>query len=297
VNPREAPRGRRQGRTEQEAQAMGQRLWWGALAGTTAGLAMLACTFGLAGLGQTGCLRPLLALALPPPFGRPPDPVTGLVALGSGALLYEVVAVLLGLLVAALVAPLARPLAGLVAFVGGAASMAALDAAVLAARAPGHALMLDSPQSLEYLVFGLVLALSMVTGDTGDTLVGRGVAASPLGRGRSAAPVSGAAQNGGDQMAHVHPPAVLEILVTPHCFGCARARTLAATIAAHDPALDVRVVDLSAPGTQVPPGLVAVPSYVLNGRILFIGNPTPAALTAALKTANPTAAGRPADTP
>ena len=275
---------------------MGQRLWWGALAGTTAGLAMLACTFGLAGLGQTGCLRPLLALALPPPFGRPPDPVTGLVALGSGALLYEVVAVLLGLLVAALVAPLARPLVGLVAFVGGAASMAALDAAVLAARAPAHMLMLDSPQSLEYLVFGLVLAICMVTGDTAGALVRRGVAAALSERERPAAPVARAAPSEGGQAAHVHPPAVLEIVITPHCFGCARARTLAATIASHYPALDVHVVDLSEPGAQAPPGLVAVPSYVLNGRILFIGNPTQAALAAALRTADPATAGPP-DTP
>jgi len=50
---------------------MGQRLWWGALAGTTAGLAMLACTFGLAGLGQTGCVRtaPPRTPVDPPPLG------------------------------------------------------------------------------------------------------------------------------------------------------------------------------------------------------------------------------------
>jgi len=272
---------------------MGQRLWWGVLAGTTAGLAMLACAVGLAGLGQTSCMRPILALALPSPSGMSPYPSTGLLALGPGVILHEVVAMTLGILVAWTVAPLMRPLAMLVALVGGAASMAALDAAVLAARAPAHLLMLDSPQSLEYLVFGLVLAICTVTGDTAGALVRRGMTTAPLGRKRLAAPISRVAPSGGGQAAHVHPPAVLEIVVTPHCFGCARARTLAAAIAAHDPSLDVRVVDLSEPGVQAPPGLVAVPSYVLNGRILFIGNPTQEALAAALRTADRTTAGLP----
>jgi hypothetical protein len=275
---------------------MRQRLWWGALAGTTAGLSMLACAVGFAGLGQAGCLRPILALALPSPSGMSPYPSAGLLALGPGVLLHEVVAVTLGILVAWTVAPLMRRLAMLVALVGGAASMVALDAAVLAARAPAHLLMLDSPQSLEYLVFGLVLAICTVTGETAGALVRRGVATAPSGRERSAAPVSRAAPSGVGQAAHVHPLAVLEIVITPHCFGCARARTLATTIAAHDPALDVRVVDLSEPGAQAPPGLVAVPSYILNGRILFIGNPTQAALAAALRTADRTTAGPP-DTP
>jgi len=271
---------------------MRQRLWWGALAGAMAGLALLACAVGFAGLGQPGCMRPILALALPAPSGIPRHPGAGLLALGPGALLHEGVAMTLGLLVAWIVAPLMRPLAMIVALVGGAASMAALDAAVLAARAPAHMLMLDSPRSLEYLVFGLVLAICMVTGDTAGALVRRGVAAALSERERPAAPVARAAPSGGGQAAHVHPPAVLEIVVPPHCFGCARARTLAATIAAHDPALDVRVVDLSEPDVQVPPGLVAVPSYVLNGRILFIGNPT----QATLRTADRTTAGPP-DTP
>lgn len=276
---------------------MGRRLGWGALAGMMAGLAMLVCAVGLAGLGQPGCLRPILALALPAPPGRPPDPVTGLLALGPGSVLHEGGAVTLGLLIAWAAAPLMRPLAGLVALVGGAASMSTLDAAVLATRAPGHALMLDSPQSLEYLVFGLVLALCMVKSEAMATLIRRGGTAAPLGRERSAAPVTRAGWSGAGQPTHGRRPAVLEILVTPHCFGCARARTLAATTAAQYPTLDIRVVDLSEPGAQAPPGLVAVPTYVLNGRILFIGNPTQAALTAALKTANSTAAGLPADAP
>jgi Thioredoxin domain len=71
---------------------------------------------------------------------------------------------------------------------------------------------------------------------------------------------------------------VLEVVVVPHCLSCARARSLAATIAMRYPTLDVRVVDLAQPDVVAPPGIVAVPAYVLNGRVMFTGNPTPDAL-------------------
>jgi hypothetical protein len=40
----------------------------------------------------------------------------------------------------------------------------------------------------------------------------------------------------------------------------------------------VRVVDLAQPAVVAPPGIVAVPAYVLIGRVMFTGNPTPDAL-------------------
>jgi hypothetical protein len=46
---------------------VGRRLWWGAVAGTTAGLAMLAYALGLAGLGRSECLQPYLALSVSMP--------------------------------------------------------------------------------------------------------------------------------------------------------------------------------------------------------------------------------------
>ena len=49
-----------------------------------------------------------------------------------------------------------------------------------------------------------------------------------------------------------------------------------------DDALDVRIVDLDMPDAQAPAGIVAIPAYVLDGRLLFTGNPTPWALFAAL---------------
>ena len=56
-------------------------------------------------------------------------------------------------------------------------------------------------------------------------------------------------------------PRLLEIYVTPHCLGCETARHLATV--AQDlalPLLDVRLIDLSRPGTVRPPKVFAVPT-------------------------------------
>lgn len=66
----------------------------------------------------------------------------------------------------------------------------------------------------------------------------------------------------------------LEIYVAPDCFGCDTARGLAAVVSALGlPDLDVRFVDLSEPGVVRPDAVFAVPTYVLDGRVLCLGNP------------------------
>jgi hypothetical protein len=66
----------------------------------------------------------------------------------------------------------------------------------------------------------------------------------------------------------------LEIFVMPHCFGCETARRLAERIRAQAlPHVDVRLVDLSAPGAVRPSTVFAVPTYLLDGRVLSLGNP------------------------
>ena len=75
---------------------------------------------------------------------------------------------------------------------------------------------------------------------------------------------------------------VLEVLVAHHCFGCERAQHLAEAARTRFPNLTVRVVDLRHAAGPLPRGLVAVPAYVLNGRLLFTGNPTSDRLFAAL---------------
>lgn len=70
---------------------------------------------------------------------------------------------------------------------------------------------------------------------------------------------------------------VLEIVVTPDCFGCEEASRLAALLRREFPALEVELHILG-PGVSVPPGVVATPTYLLDGQLIFLGNPRQAAL-------------------
>ncbi len=62
---------------------------------------------------------------------------------------------------------------------------------------------------------------------------------------------------------------ILEIYVAPDCFGCETARNLAGVVRA----LEVRLLDLSSPGVTRPATVFAVPTYVLDGRVISLGNP------------------------
>ena len=67
---------------------------------------------------------------------------------------------------------------------------------------------------------------------------------------------------------------ILEIYVAPDCFGCETARDLAGTIHAFGwPHLEVRLLDLSEPHVTRPPEVFAVPTYLLDGRVISLGNP------------------------
>lgn len=67
---------------------------------------------------------------------------------------------------------------------------------------------------------------------------------------------------------------ILEIYVAPDCFGCETARMLAGTVRAlNRPDLEVRLLDLSDPDIIRPPAVFAVPTYVLDGKVISLGNP------------------------
>lgn len=87
----------------------------------------------------------------------------------------------------------------------------------------------------------------------------------------------------------------LEVYVASHCLSCAEARRLAAAAAARFPQLEVRTVDVDAASVGVagalPEGVVAVPTYLLDGTVVALGNPEPERLFALI--ASPAApAGR-----
>jgi hypothetical protein len=92
----------------------------------------------------------------------------------------------------------------------------------------------------------------------------------------------------------------LDVYVAPDCFGCTEARRLASEVARRYPHVVVRVVDLEARLTtpnrpltpaEVPVDVVAVPTYVLDGRVIALGNPAPEHLFARLGQGSVTGAG------
>ena len=68
----------------------------------------------------------------------------------------------------------------------------------------------------------------------------------------------------------------LEVFVTADCAGSAAARRIAADLARAAPDLAVQVIDVHAESARVPAAVVAVPTYVVDGRLIHLGNPSPA---------------------
>ena len=76
----------------------------------------------------------------------------------------------------------------------------------------------------------------------------------------------------------------LEVYVSSECLNCTEAVRLAEEAAARYPNVVVRVIDLDLDLDQGPPPdpVVAVPTYVLDGRVVSLGNPYPEELFARL---------------
>jgi hypothetical protein len=166
--------------------------------------------------------------------------------------------------------------------------MALFDALLLVGARLGQPLMAEPQQLLEYLVFGLIPAAWSPARRPSAALLQRRASparAQDAGDDHHASPAATVDSRADDPLSTCSAQAVLEVVVAPHCFGCARARALATEVAARYPTLDVWIVDLAQPESVAPPGLVAIPAYVLNGRLIFTGNPTPDALARVLSMA------------
>ncbi len=69
-------------------------------------------------------------------------------------------------------------------------------------------------------------------------------------------------------------PAVLDIYVGPDCFASANAHAIAREMRALDlQNVLIRVIDLSDPVNVQPASVFAIPTYLLNGEVLSLGNP------------------------
>ncbi len=66
----------------------------------------------------------------------------------------------------------------------------------------------------------------------------------------------------------------LEIYVDDHCFGCEEAVALGSKVADRFPGIDVEVRQLN-DEEGWPEAVIAVPTYLLEGRVLSLGNPDP----------------------
>lgn len=68
------------------------------------------------------------------------------------------------------------------------------------------------------------------------------------------------------------PPAVLQVFVEPTCETCRRAIVLAEGVDQAYPQLAVRIVDIREPEAERD-DVFAVPTFVLNDRVLSLGTP------------------------
>lgn len=67
----------------------------------------------------------------------------------------------------------------------------------------------------------------------------------------------------------------LRIYVSQHCATCGEAVRLAGEIKRRFTGLDLQLIDLDADGSQNLDNVFSVPTYVLDGRTVSLGNPDP----------------------
>lgn len=68
----------------------------------------------------------------------------------------------------------------------------------------------------------------------------------------------------------------LLVYISEDCWSCAETQRIVAEVAPQFP--DVKVMILDTATNQMPDSVFAVPTYVLNDRVIFLGNPTRAEL-------------------
>lgn len=65
----------------------------------------------------------------------------------------------------------------------------------------------------------------------------------------------------------------LDIYIDQACPGCAKALELAGQVREALPKVEVRILDLTHPDIKKPPSVFAVPTYLLDGKTVSLGNP------------------------
>ena len=65
------------------------------------------------------------------------------------------------------------------------------------------------------------------------------------------------------------------IYVAQHCGTCKYAYEVAETIQTTYPQVEVRLIDMETTVEKIPEAVFATPTYLLNGRLWSLGNPSP----------------------
>lgn len=66
---------------------------------------------------------------------------------------------------------------------------------------------------------------------------------------------------------------ILDIYIDQDCPGCTQALEMANYVKSKLPEIEVRIFDLARPNIKRPSNVFAVPTYLLNGKRLSLGNP------------------------
>ncbi len=78
-------------------------------------------------------------------------------------------------------------------------------------------------------------------------------------------------------MSHLHH---LQVYISGTCVGCAEVATLAREVAQQFPSVHVELIDVQTPNLVLPDNVFATPTYLWDGALYSLGNPTREALAA-----------------
>ena len=68
---------------------------------------------------------------------------------------------------------------------------------------------------------------------------------------------------------------ILKIFITENCTSCEEARRIATRLEQDYPTLAIELIDVADPHACVPETVFATPTFMLNSRIVSLGNPSP----------------------
>lgn len=70
------------------------------------------------------------------------------------------------------------------------------------------------------------------------------------------------------------PGTTVTVLVSRSCGACIASRDLARRLATDRPHLTVRVQDIDEPGWTQPAGFIGTPTWLIDGNVVSLGNPS-----------------------